>query len=95
MRFSSEEAGAHELVLQFRNSKGIQLMPEMKARFVVKVAANRASVAVNMVLNINKLKIGEFGNHEIALLIDGAFHSSIPLTVARATRNRIRGTMDN
>lgn len=95
MRFSNEETGSHELAIRVRNSKGIQLIPEIKARFSVKIPANRRSVALNMVLNINQLKIGEFGNHEIALFLDEAFQSSVPLTVARATKSKIRGAMDN
>ncbi len=70
-------------------------MPEMKSKFTVKVPSNRKSIAVNMVLNINKLKISEFGEHEIALFLNDVFHSSIPLTVARSVRNRMRGAMDN
>ncbi len=95
MRFQAEEAGGHQLKINIRNRKGILLMPEMKAGFTVKVAANRPSVAVNMVLNLAKLKIDEFGNHEIALFLDDALQGTIPLTVARAMKKQIRGTMDN
>ena len=95
MSFSTEESGAHVLAIRLRNKKGIQLMPEMKAKVSVKVPSNRKSIAVNMVLNINKLKIPEFGEHEIALFLDDVFHSSIPLTVARSVKNRMRGAMDN
>ena len=95
MRFSTEESGAHALAIRLRNKKGIQLMPEMKAKVSVKVPSNRKSIAVNMVLNINQLKIPEFGEHEIALYLDEVFQSSIPLTVARSVKNRMRGTMEN
>ncbi len=95
MRFTSDEAGAHQLKISLRNSKGIQLMPEMKANFSVKAPPNRPSIAVNMVLNLNKLKIDEFGNHEIALFLDDVLQGSVPLTVARAMKKQVRGTMDN
>lgn len=95
MRFMAAEAGAHQLKISIRNSKGIQLMPEMKANFAVKAPANRPSVAVNMVLNLNKLKVDEFGNHEIALFMDDVLQGAVPLTVARAMKKQIRGTMDN
>jgi len=95
MRFSDEEVGSHQLAIRFRNSKGIQMIPEMKAKFAVKIPPNRKSIAVNLVLNLNQLKVPEFGEHDIALFLDDVFHSSIPLTVARSVRNRVRGTMDN
>ncbi len=95
LRFNANEGGAHQLKIRIQNGKGIQLMQEMQARFSVKAPANGKSVAVNMVLNINKFKIDEFGSHEIALYVDDVLQDSIPLTVAKATRNRIRGTMDN
>lgn len=95
MRFSGEETGAHQLSIRFRSPKGIQIVPEMKAKFSVKVPSNRKSIAVNLVLNINQLKIPEFGDYEIALFLDDVFQSSVPLTVVRAVKSRIRGTMDN
>ena len=95
MRFSAEEEGAHELAIRFRNAKGILLAPEMKAKFSVKAPTNRKSVAINLILNINQIKISEFGEHEIALFVDEVFQSSVPLTVAKSVRSRVRGTMDN
>lgn len=87
--------GPHQLKISLSNSKGVQLMPEMKANLSVKVPPNRASVVVNMVLNLNKLKIEEFGNHEIALFMDETLQGTVPLTVARAMKKQVRGTMDN
>lgn len=95
LRFTAEEAGSHQLKINIRNSKGIHLMPEMRAEFGVKMPANRNSVAVNMILNLNKLKIDEFGNHEIGLFMDDVLKGTIPLTVARAMKKRIQGTMEN
>ncbi len=95
MRFRSDETGTHELTICIRNSKGVLLIPEMKAGFAVKAPANRKTVAANMVLNVNQLKIDEFGEHEIALFVDGVLQESIPLTVARAVKKRGRNRMDN
>jgi hypothetical protein len=95
MRFFKDEAGSHEMAIRFRNAKGVQMTPEMKAKFAVKISGNRKSVAVNMILNINQIKIPEFGEHEIALFLDETFQSSIPLIVARSVKNRVQGTMDN
>ena len=95
MRFTSDEAGAHQLRIALRNKKGVLLIPELKARFNVKPPADSGSVAANLVLNLNRLKIDEFGHHEIALFIDDKMVESIPLTVARAMKKQVRGTMDN
>lgn len=95
MRFDADEAGSHQLKIALRNQKGVLLIPELKARFNVKAPVERGSVAANLVLNLNKLKIGEFGLHEIALFIDDELVESVPLTVARAMKKQIRGTMDN
>lgn len=95
MRFTKDEAGNHELVLRIRNAKGILLAPEMKAKFAVKIPSNRKSIAINLILNINRIKVGEFGEHEIALFVDEVFQSGVPLTVARSVKSRVRGTMDN
>ena len=95
MRFHCDEAGAHQLRIALRNKKGVLLIPELKARFNVKPPADNGSVAANLVLNLNKLKIEEFGCHEIALFIDDKMVESIPLIVARAMKKQVRGTMDN
>ena len=95
MRFACDEAGAHQLRIALRNKKGVLLVPELKARFNVKRPAGNGSVAANLVLNLNKLKIEEFGCHEIALFIDDKMVESIPLIVARAMKKQVRGTMDN
>ena len=95
MRFASDEAGSHQLRIALRNKKGVLLMPELKARFSVKPSVESGSVAANLVLNLNKLKIDEFGRHEIVLFVDDKMVESIPLTVARAMKKQIRGTMDN
>ena len=95
MRFACDEAGAHQLRIALRNKKGVLLVPELKARFNVRRPADNGSVAANLVLNLNKLKIEEFGCHEIALFIDDKMVESIPLIVARALKKQVRGTMDN
>ena len=95
MRFACDEAGAHQLRIALRNKKGVLLIPELRARFNVKPPVDNGSVAANLVLNLNKLKIEEFGCHEIALFIDDKMVESIPLIVARAMKKQVRGTMDN
>jgi len=68
MRFDADEAGSHRLKIALRNQRGVLLIPELKARFNVKARFERGSVSAKLVLNLNKLKIEEFGRHEIAFL---------------------------
>ena len=86
MRFSSAEEGNHEVMIKFMGPDGKSAMPDMKAGFPVKLPPGRISGAINLVLSISKLKIEDFGDHEVIFFLDGQPHASVPLAVAQEAR---------
>lgn len=96
MRFEEDEVGEHAVQVQVVDKEGKRIGPGMGAKLVVKLAAGRASVAQNLVLNINNLQFPSFGVYELQLWVDGVKKSHLPIIVARAqSASRLRGTMEN
>jgi len=86
MRFSEGQVGEREISVRIKDAEGGMTIPEMKARFNVRMPRGRSSSAVNLVLNINQLKFPRFGDYQISLYFDGQEWSSLPLAVVQARR---------
>ncbi len=95
LRFAADEVGQHQVALRFFNKQGQRIMPEMKAKFAVKIPANRTSTAVNLVMNINRLKFDNYGDYEAAFFHGGVKVSSIPIFVKCSSRGQPKNRMNN
>lgn len=95
MRFETDESGPHTISVRFQNSDGVKVMSEMKADFTVAFPGHRDSVAINLVMNIGRIKFDTFGKYEVVLNFDGIAASSLPLYVLKDNRVKPRNRMDN
>lgn len=96
IRCVASEAGKHAVSVEIQDPRGAPVVPAMPAQIAVKIPPGRASVATNLVLNINGLRFHNFGEHQIVLSIDGERLASIPLIILQAKgRGQIRNPMEN
>ncbi|MDQ8203907.1 hypothetical protein [Pelagicoccus sp. SDUM812003] len=97
MRFMRDEGGPHPVAVRIVDNSGKAIASEMTANVNVRPAENRASCAINLVLNISRLVFPAFGSYEVQLWLDGEKRSSLPLLVAKKVNrgNRLRDQMEN
>ena len=81
IRFQRIEQGKHKVTIHFIDQDGNLVIPSLDADIDLKVAQNQDSTAVNLVLNLQGLKLKEYGSYEINLAVDGRQEASIPLYV--------------
>lgn len=81
IRFSGIEEGNHRLKVTFADADGKLILPGLDASLNVRLGPRHSSVAANVVLYIQKLKLDLFGEYTVDLAIDGRHEASIPLYV--------------
>ncbi len=83
IRVARPEEGKHQIVLNFIDADGKNVMPSVNGNFDVRMPVERDSLAVNLVLNIHQLRFEQFGDYAVDLSIDGRPEASLPLVVVR------------
>lgn len=83
VRVPRTEEGKHEIVLNFIDADGHNVMPSVHGNFEVRMPPQRESIAVNLVLNIHQLKFERFDEYAVDLTIDGRLEASLPLVVVQ------------
>ena len=84
MRFERLEEGQKRIGISFVDSDGTAVMPTLDANTQVSFPSDDSSVTASLVLQIQQLKLPNFGEYSIDLAIDGRHEASIPLFVKRA-----------
>ena len=79
VRFEKIEEGNHKVKLTFADADGKLVMPGMDASVTVRFKPEDSTTTVNLVLNIQQIKLERFGEYTIDLAIDGRQEGSIPL----------------
>ncbi len=85
IRFSRIEEGNHRLRVTFADMDGKLVLPGLDATLVIRLRPEDSTVAANVVLVIQKIKLETFGEYTIDLAIDGRHEGSIPLYVKQIT----------
>ena len=80
-RFSRVEVGKHVIRINFVDEDGNEVLPKLEAQLEVRLDNGNDSVAANLILDINRLKLPQYGRYAIDLAIDGRHEASIPLLV--------------
>lgn len=80
-RFERIERGEHKVVVHFVDSDGKNVIPPAQGVIAINFADEQSSVAANLILNIQGLKLEKFGEYSIDLAIDGQQKASLPLFV--------------
>ena len=81
IRFSRIEEGNHRLKVTFADTDGKLVLPGLDAPLAIRFGPEDSTVAANVVLMIQKIKLETFGEYTIDLAIDGRHEASIPLYV--------------
>ncbi len=81
LRFERLEEGQKRVGISFIDSDGTAVMPTLDAATHVQFPPGEHSVTACLVLQIQQLKLPNFGEYSIDLAIDGRHEASIPLFV--------------
>lgn len=88
VRFTKIEAGDHQIRLNIIDADGKRVGPDLKGGIKVSFGEKADTTAVNIILNIQKLKFEKYGHHRIDLAIDGQLRNSLPLYVKKIPDQR-------
>lgn len=83
IRFARIEEGNHKLKVTSADADGKLVLPGMEASLGIRFGPDDSTVAANVVLYIQKMKLEKFGEYAIDLAIDGRHEGSIPLYVCQ------------
>lgn len=86
IRFDKMEEGLHRIKLQLVNPDGVPVLNPMEGDVNPRMAADVESVAVNMILNFQRIKFDAFADYQVNLTIDDAAMASLPLRVREMPR---------
>lgn len=79
IRFSKLEEGEHKIKIDIVDEDGKKIVPTMNGSLNVKIGERLFSSVVNLVLNIQRLKLDKFGEYSVNLAIDGREVSDLPV----------------
>jgi hypothetical protein len=83
LRFTKIEEGSHKIKIAFGDDDGNLVMPTIETQIDVLVAPNDSTATANLILNIQQLKLPQFGEYSIDLAVDGRAEAALPLYVRR------------
>lgn len=81
MRFDAIEQGEHNIIINFVNIDGKHIIPQLNGKVRIKFAAHQRTHAENIILNLQGLKIEQFGEYSVDVALDGRQLASLPLYV--------------
>jgi hypothetical protein len=79
IRFSQIEAGTHRIKINVIDVDGRIIGPQVEDNINVRIPENEDSSAANLILNIQRMKLDNFGDYRVDLAIDGRQEASLPL----------------
>jgi len=80
IRFPKSEEGNHKVRIDVIDQDGGAIIPRLDGNLSVNVK-DAVSSAVNLVLNMQRLKFKNYGEYNVVLAIDGKEESSLPFHV--------------
>lgn len=82
LRFSKIEEGDHKVKINIIDEDGKPVVKSVEGNVNVQFRdAGRTSLAVNMILHLQGLKVMKYGEYAIDLAVDGRHEASLPLYV--------------
>jgi hypothetical protein len=81
LRFERLEEGTKRVRISFMDSDGKPVMPTLDANTQVAFPPNEHTVTACLVLQIQQMKLPNYGEYSIDLAIDGRIEASVPLFV--------------
>jgi hypothetical protein len=83
IRFSRIEEGQHPFKIYIIDEDGKEVIPKLEGVISVKVPPASDSAVVNLVANLQRLKLPKYGRYTIDLAIDGQQKGSLPFVLAQ------------
>ena len=83
VRFSRIEEGDHKVRINIVDEDGKVIIPSLEAGINVQFREMPSSISMNLIFNIQGLKIHNFGEYSIDLAVDGRHEASLPLYIYR------------
>ena len=83
LRFDRIEEGNHRVKVTFSDADGKLVMPPMNATLGVRFKPEDSTATANLVINLQQVKLPQFGEYTIDLAVDGRQEGSIPLYVRK------------
>ena len=81
LRFERLEEGQKRIRISFMDSDGTAVMPTLEAATQVSFPPGEHSVTACLVLQIQQIKLPNYGEYSIDLAVDGRHEASIPFFV--------------
>jgi hypothetical protein len=81
IRFESFERGEHRVTVNFVNVDGKHIIPSAQGTSNIHFPDGQRSGSANLVLNLQMLKLENYGEYSIDLTVDGKNEASLPLFV--------------
>jgi len=81
IRFSKIEEDKHKIRINIIDADGNPVVPDLHKTISVHIPANEDSVIKNLILNIQGLKLENYGQYRVDLAVDGRQIASVPLKV--------------
>lgn len=79
VRFSTIEEGEHRVRISFMDEDGKPVLPPLDGAVRVKFGPAAKTMATNLILNMDRIKLERSGEYAINLAIDGRQERSLPL----------------
>lgn len=84
IRFLRIEEGTHPIRINVVDEDGKPVMPSIDGNLNIKFSTDDESLAANLIVNLQGLKLERFGNYSIDLAINGRHEASVPLFLKQA-----------
>ncbi|HON08861.1 MAG TPA: hypothetical protein PLW02_12260 [Verrucomicrobiota bacterium] len=79
IRFLRIEEGVHPIKITIIEEDGKNIVPPIDGNINIKFSTDDESVAANLIINLQGLRLEKFGNYSIELAIHGKHEASVPL----------------
>ena len=86
MRFDKMEEGTHRVKLLLVDPDGRPVFQPMEGEVHPRMGDDVGSVAVNLILNFQNAKFGQFTDYQVNLFVDDMAQASLPLRVRQMPR---------
>jgi len=83
IRFSKIEQGQHSIRINVIDQDGKDIAPRLEDKISVNIPDNVDSSVVNLILNLQRLKLDSCGEYRIDLAIDNRLEGSLPFSVRK------------
>lgn len=81
IRFSQIERGSHKVKINIIDEDGKEVGPKIEGDITVNIGKGEDSTVANFILNIQGLKLENYGEYRIDLAIDGRQEGVLPFHV--------------